>query len=146
MILNRRWFTEKTTIGELFLNPSDEGTRGFECYVLEDKYRGDAPKVPGETCIPYGTYEVIVDFSPKFQTDMLHVMNVPGFEGIRIHPGNVAEDTEGCLLPGITREVDHVNFSRPAYAQLGQKIRAALGRGEKVFLTIQPAPLLHATP
>lgn len=139
LVLIRRWLSDNTTIGELFVDPKNEGDCGFQCYTLEDRYRGDDPadKVPGATCIPCGQYEVTIDYSPKFKVDMPHVMNVPGYEGIRFHAGNDATDTEGCILVGQERAPDRIELSRPAYANLCQRLRVALARGEKLMLRIQ---------
>jgi len=139
LVLVRRWLSEKTTIGELFVNPTDEGSRGFECYTLEDKYRGDDPaaKVFGRTAVPCGEYRVLVDYSPKFKVEMPRLVAVPGFTGVRIHPGNDETDTEGCILVGQQRGEDRLEFSRPAYAQLNQRLRYALGKGEELHLAIQ---------
>lgn len=112
--------TTRTTIGALYV----DGV--FECYVCEDRYRPPPePKVPGETCIPIGRYEVRITHSPRFGVEMPLLLNVPGFEGIRIHPGNGAGDTEGCLLPGRTALPDGVGESRVAYHQLFGKLKAA---------------------
>ena len=90
----------------------------------------------GATCIPLGTYRVVIDFSARFQIRMMHVLSVPMFAGIRIHPGNVAADTEGCLLPGRQRTVDKVLESRIAHGALHAKVETALQRGDEVLLTI----------
>ena len=92
------------TLGELYINDC------FFCHTLEDTDRGlrqntplweiQATKVFGKTAIPAGEYTVRFTFSPRFQRMMLLVENVPGFEGIRIHAGNTAEDTNGCILLG----------------------------------------------
>lgn len=118
LLLQRKWCVKDATIGELFLDGQ------WECYVLEDVIRPIGQKVAGATAIPAGTYRVITDWSPRFQKNMLHVLDVPGFEGIRIHPGNTAKDTEGCLLVGQTVDLTNasVGASRIAYEQLFRKL------------------------
>jgi len=74
------------------------------CYMLEDVVRPKgAVKVPGKTAIPAGRYEVVVNFSNRFQRQMILLLNVPGFDGIRAHGGNTAVDTDGCLLCAYNR-------------------------------------------
>lgn len=62
-----------------------------------------ADKIPGKTAIPAGLYNVELTFSPKFKRELPLILNVPYFEGIRIHRGNKDEDTEGCLIPGLNK-------------------------------------------
>ena len=107
------------TLGELFVDDA------HECWVCEDTVRAPGVKVPGQTAIPAGTYSVIVDFSSRFQRQMPHILNVPMFDGIRIHSGNTAADTEGCLLVGCDRLVGAVGRSRDAFNSLFPKIQAA---------------------
>ena len=75
------------------------------CNTLEPTWRDIGPrgwgiKIPGKTAIPEGCYPLYVTRSPKFGQWLPLVNHVPGFEGIRIHAGNTAEDTEGCILVG----------------------------------------------
>lgn len=135
--LFRHAFTERSTTGLLFIG-SD-----FECFILEDVVR-EAPgfpvaewKVKGKTAIPRGTYRVVISHSHRFQKETPELLDVPGFLGIRIHPGNTDADTEGCLLPGRTRTRDFVGQSRFAYDQLAAKLRAALDRGETIDITVE---------
>lgn len=107
----------------------------FECYTLEDVVRPDGePKVFGETAIPAGEYDVTITFSPHFQRDLPLLHAVPSFEGVRIHPGNTAADTEGCLLVGESRDAESIHNSRAAFDALYPKIRDAIERGEKVTI------------
>lgn len=137
--LTRTWLTKNSTIGELSINGK------FECYVLEDNFPTPYVKVFGKTCIPLGRYQVIVTNSPRFSqltghpVDLPLLVNVPGYEGVRIHPGNTAADTEGCLLPGTTRGVDVVNNSRIAFNALFPKIQTAIANGEAVHITVEVA-------
>jgi len=118
------------TIGQLLVDGE------HECWTLEDIVRPTgAPKVYGKTAIPYGTYPLDITFSNRFQRDLPLVRNVPGFEGIRIHSGNTAENTEGCLLVGTGRTGTSVTNSRVAFNALFVKIRDAIRRGEKVTIT-----------
>lgn len=126
----RKWFTEKSTIGMLYVNGQ------FECYTLEDKVRDYPNKIAGQTAIWYGTYKVVIDFSQRFQKLMPHILNVPLFEGIRIHPGNTDKDTEGCILPGTTKSEDFVGQSKVAYDKFFEKLKTAIDAGEEVMITI----------
>ena len=125
--LKRRWFTDKSTIGEL-----EAGD--FSCFVLEDVVR--EKKIYGETAIPAGRYEIVVTPSNRFKRRLPLLLNVPGYEGIRIHPGNTAEDTEGCLLPGRIRGINTVGNSIPAFNELLFIIQSVLDAGDKVFIEI----------
>lgn len=130
LTLTRRWLTGSSTIGELHHN----GRR--LCYTLEDVVRPAGVKVPGKTAIPAGTYEVIITFSQRFQREMPILLNVPMFEGIRIHSGNTDKNTEGCVLVGLTRAQDFIGKSQAAYGQIFGLIDGALEAGERVFLTV----------
>jgi hypothetical protein len=123
----RKTFTEDSTIGELTVNGQPE------CFTLEDKVR--AVKIHGNTAIPAGIYEVTITFSEKFKKPLPLLLNVPNFAGIRIHSGNTAVDTEGCILVGTTKGPDRVNNSRVAFKALFAKIEAALNK-EKVFIEV----------
>lgn len=93
LVLNRLLKTNTFTIGELLINDK------YQCDILEDKVRLNE-KVYGKTAIPAGTYEIKMTYSPKFKCVMPLLLNVPGFEGIRIHSGNSSKDTLGCLITG----------------------------------------------
>ena len=119
------------------------GTR-WQCVFIEDQVREvmGVPvtqwKIPGTTAIPRGRYRITITMSNRFKRLMPLLHNVPGFSGVRIHPGNTAADTEGCLLPGTSVGADDsmVVGSRVAYAALYAKIEAALANGEEVWMDI----------
>lgn len=117
--------TNKSTIGEL----SIDGV--FECYTLEDVERD--VKIKGITAIPKGTYKVGISMSNRFKKELPILFNVPNFEGVRIHPGNVAENTEGCILVGQTRTLDFIGNSRKAFDKLFAKMKLA----KEITLTIE---------
>lgn len=83
------------TLGQLYVDGKPA------CHTVEDVVRPAGEKVHGKTAIPEGRYQVIVTPSPRFRRDLPLLLKVPNFEGVRIHPGNTAEDTEGCILPGL---------------------------------------------
>jgi len=106
----------------------------FYCYTLEDKVR--TVKIAGETAIPEGTYDVIIDFSNRFQKNMPHILKVPGFEGIRIHSGNTDKDTDGCILVGMDwQKGNFISRSKEAYNGFFTKLQAA----KKAQITIYGA-------
>lgn len=115
----RKHFTEKSTIGELYLNDQ------FVCYTLEDFDRLSLgqPKVYGETAIPQGAYKMIINMSNRFKVSLPLLLNVPGFEGVRIHPGNTDKDTHGCILVGMTKNTDYVGSSKIAMKILMDKLK-----------------------
>lgn len=127
----RQWFTDNSTVGKWFWDNDSASSY----YTLEDVVRELGVKVPGKTAIPKGVYEVRVTFSNRFQKPLPLLLNVPMFEGIRIHPGNTAADTEGCILVGMEKAPDTVSRSREAFDLVFGKIQAAL-KVEKVFLEI----------
>ena len=112
LTVNRRWYTDKSTIGELLVN------NDFFCFTLEDVVREPGVKIPGQTAIPAGHYKVVYDYSPKHQHNLPHILDVPMFTRILIHPGNTNVDTEGCILVGLHREADRITESRKAFDQL----------------------------
>ena len=116
------------TIGELYVDGA------WECHILEDVER--ETKVYGETAIPKGSYNLVITPSNRFKRDLPLLENVPGYTGIRIHPGNVAADTHGCLLPGRTRTDRAVGESKAAFNSLFAKCKQALDDGDTVTVEI----------
>ena len=117
--LRRFEFGTTYTIGKLYVDGI------YHCFTLEDKVR-EGEKVNGQTAIPYGTYSVIIDHSNRFNRDLPHILNVQGFEGVRIHTGNTSADTEGCILVGTTwAGKDFVGNSKFAFDPLFEKMKTA---------------------
>lgn len=137
--LIRKERTDKSTIGELLVNGK------HFCYTLEDKDRGlkqtdslfsiKARKMFGITAIPAGRYEIALTYSNRFKKYMPQLLNVPGYEGIRIHIGNLPEHTEGCLLVGMDKATDRIIDSRIAFEQLMDLFKKAATIG-KIYITI----------
>lgn len=123
----RQASSARSTLGEMHIDGQ------FECFTLEDVVR--PVKVKGMTAIPAGSYEVIISFSERFKRLLPLLLNVPNFDGVRIHAGNTDADTEGCLLVGQTQSADFIGKSRAAFDQLFAKLQAASAR-EKIFIEI----------
>ena len=120
------------TIGKLYIDDK------YFCDCLEDVNRDLystmseeeilSKKVYGETAIPYGTYKVAMNtVSPKFanrswakpyQGCIPRILDVKGFQGVLIHPGNKKEDTLGCLLVGFNKVKGKVVNSVKTFKEL----------------------------
>ena len=87
--------------------------------------------------IPEGRYAVVISYSPKFKEWLPILLGVPMFRGIRIHAGNTAKDTEGCILPGENLKVGMVLNSRIWLKRIKDLIVEAKARGEPVWITIR---------
>jgi hypothetical protein len=136
-----RWlWGNKSVIGRLTVDGR------MLCFTLEDKDRGltqemdsdelTLTKVPGQTAIPYGTYLVTIDDSARFKRPMPHILDVPGFAGVRIHPGNTDVETEGCVLLGSHVQGDDFVTDSVAAFNLFLPLLAKAVLTDKVTLTI----------
>lgn len=132
--LNRVQFTEKSTIGELWVDDDEDRF----CFTLEDKVRAPGVKVAGKTAIPAGQYEIIINWSQRFKRPMPLLLDVPNFEGVRIHAGNSEVDTEGCILVGFNRSPDFVGNSRQAFDTLFATMQREFNEKETITIDIQP--------
>jgi hypothetical protein len=142
--LVRKFKGPEYTIGDLFIDGAKI------CNTLEDTVRvlidknndGDFDdpgegKIYGETAIPAGRYEVVVTYSPRFKKYLPLLLKVPGFAGIRIHPGNTAKDTHGCILPGINKSKGSISESVKYFTLIFDKITKVLNVDKrKVFIEI----------
>lgn len=116
----------------------------YFCDVLEDTQRGlkqtddlqviKSKKIYGSTAIPRGTYKITMDVvSNKFKSrswakpyggKLPRLLDVPGYEGVLIHPGNTSKDTLGCILVGKNNIVGQVTNSVNTFHTLMNKLLA----------------------
>jgi hypothetical protein len=139
--LDRAWKRKGYTISRLYINGE------LFCNALEDEDRGlrqdqdlatiKAKKIAGETAIPSGNYMVTLTYSPRFRKMLPLLNDVPGFSGVRIHSGNTAKDTEGCILVGQNLEKGKVLNSRAWYDKLLAKMQEAWNKKDHVVIDIQ---------
>lgn len=131
LILERVYKKPAYTIGKLYINDL------YFCDTLEDVVRDIAAdgsgKVYGATAIPAGQYEVKLTYSPRFKRVLPLLCNVPFFTGVRIHAGNTANDTEGCILVGKNRVVGKVLDSR----MWEQRLINELKKEKKIIIIIK---------
>lgn len=136
--------SQAATIGRL----EDDSGR-WMAWTLEDvvRERAGVPvsawKMPGSTAIPSGTYQLQLTYSPKFKTVLPILVDVPGYTGVRIHAGNSAEDTEGCILVGLDRGRNWIGRSREALGIVLYQLQGAIAASELVYLTVENAPGVH---
>ena len=149
--VERRWPKVTYTIGRLYIDGI------YYCDPLEDYDRGlrqsdplrdiQRRKIAGETAIPKGTYEVAMNVtSPKYagvawyynfcRGKMPRLKDVPGFDGILIHPGTSALDTKGCILVGKNTKVGKLTDSRACFMEVYKLMKEAADHGEKITIEI----------
>ena len=131
LLLQRHVSTDECTTGDLYLNGQ------WYCYTLEDVVRKD--KIKGKTAIPRGLYKVTVNWSSRFNRPLPLLLDVPKFVGVRIHTGNTADDTEGCILVGKALGKDGIYKSKEAYNDLFERIKVALNLNNEITIEIRNA-------
>ena len=140
LTLIRKWKKTEYTIGQLFAggrlicNVIEDADRGLNQFMSEAELR--RRKIIGETAIPVGTYKLGVSVSPKFGRKLVEVLNVPGYSGIRIHKGNTAKDSAGCLIPGNNTEKGKVTNSTKYEELITSMVESAINNDEEAYLTI----------
>lgn len=132
LTVNRFIVVGDATIGVLTINGK------FECFTLEDVHR--EVKVYAKTRIPAGTYPLTLSYSNRFSkkyqgfgvgTGVPEVHGVKGFKHIRMHIGNCARESEGCILLGTKWKPAfgaYIKDSRTAYIALLKKLIATNGK------------------
>lgn len=133
LTLIRKPSTKHYTEGELFL-----GEKKL-CDTLEDRVREirtRSDKIAGYTAIPAGKYRILWTYSNKFKRHTPELEQVPWFSTIRIHAGNTAEDTRGCILVGRKGEEGQLILSRLTTEKIYNLISSAIMKKEPVYITI----------
>lgn len=121
---------EGYTLGDMFLDNVKF------CYTVEDEIQKGA-KIDGRTAIPCGRYRLTTSFSNRFQRVLPLVLDVPGFSGIRIHGGNRAEDSHGCILVGKVRTRNGVANCPDTVRRIIESIEDAADLGIETWLEIK---------
>jgi Steigviridae/Suoliviridae L,D-carboxypeptidase/transpeptidase len=130
--IKRIWFTDQSTQGELYID--DE----FAFYTLELPNKDGKPG----SCIPQGTYKIEIWPSKKFGREMPLITGIPGRSEIEIHWGNTPENTEGCVLLGLSQASNFIGDSRLAFDAFWDKTEAAIRAGD-CTLTVQGGAMVQ---
>lgn len=131
--LERMIFTDLSTIGDIRFDGD------FFCYSLELSCRKGNSS--GKLAIPAGTYEVTLGASSESELEkkvgypLPLINNVPGRTGIRMHIANWPHELEGCVAPGMRKDLDCVYDSGTAMKRLLEEIKLRLKRG-KLFISV----------
>lgn len=137
LCVQRRGFTLTSTEGDLLIDSQ-------RIYAsLEDVVRARGVKVPGKTAIPAGRYRVILTMSNRFKRVLPLLLDVPMFDGIRIHRLNKSSESEGCIGVGFDQTSltdDWIGRSGAAEEDLVKRIQTAIDAGQKVWITIAGDP------
>ena len=133
IVLKRIAKRDTYTIGQLYIDGQ------YWCDTLEDRVRdlSKERKVAGETAIPAGTYDVVVNISPKFKRLLPRLLSVPHFEGVLIHRGNTAADSAGCILVGENKAIGKVLNSTVWERRITEYLLDAQNKGEDIKITIE---------
>lgn len=140
ILVKRTFLGDAYTIGHMYINGV------YFCDTLEDPVRdtnkngvfdNGEKKIAGDTAIPYGTYPITVNVSPKFKRELPRLSGVAEFEGVLIHRGNTAKDTAGCILVGENKVKGKVINSTPYEEQIVKYCKSAIEMGEDITITIE---------
>lgn len=141
LVLRRDVLIETHTMGQMLAD------RRRICWTLEDPIREQVNeggyfwesefKVPKKTAIPSGRYELTVRRSQRFGRDLVEILRVPDFTAVLCHGGNTVEDTEGCPLLGMERNLreGRVWNCAPAVDLFTNIVREAL-KADRVWLEV----------
>ncbi len=139
--LIRKYYQAKYTIGRLYVNNRffSDCLEPPSLHLTERTALGTIliAKYKGYRAIPTGRYRILITRSRRFGRWLPLLMNVKGFEGIRIHPGNKPEDTWGCILLGFNRRKGYVLDSTRCVLTLVKMMTEAIAKGEKVFVEVR---------
>lgn len=138
LTVNRHPHGITCTIGDLLIDGD------FFAHTLEDLPR--ETKIPGETRIPAGTYQVLLTVSPAVaagklwsplpSTELPLLIHVPGFDGVRIHAGNTDKNTQGCILVGHWSGGEFIRESRKVLELLCDRMVVAKAMRQAVTIEI----------
>lgn len=153
LTLKRIALRSEYTIGKLYVDG------GHVCDTIEDavrdldkdgKFANGEVKIPGKTAIPYGRYEITMkvkspkysnfskySWAKKYDGYLPRLLNVPHFDGVLIHVGNSALDSEGCIIVGENKVVGKVINSVNTFRRLmDEYLVPAKKRNENIVITI----------
>ena len=139
--LIRKYYQAKYTIGRLYVNNRffSDCLEPPSLHLTERSALGTIliAKYKGYRAIPTGRYRILITRSRRFGRWLPLLLNVKGFEGIRIHAGNKPEYTRGCILLGFNRRKGYVLDSTRCVLTLVKMMTEAIAKVEKVFMEVR---------
>lgn len=133
--VSKQKIKEERAVPEWFCNTMEPTARKLTSRMPQTVIRRH--KIIGKTAIPTGRYRILITRSRRFGRWLPLLLNVKGFEGIRIHAGNKPEDTKGCILLGFNRRKGYVLNSTQCVQQLMRRMTEAMEKGERVFVEVR---------
>ncbi len=133
--VSKQKIKEERAVPEWFCNTMEPTARKLTSQMPQTVIRRH--KIIGKTAIPTGRYRILITRSRRFGRWLPLLLNVKGFEGIRIHAGNKPEDTRGCILLGFNRRKGYVLDSTRCVLTLVKMMTEAIAKGEKVFMEVR---------
>ncbi len=133
MRLERDTVTADYTLGTLTY---DGAYIGETCEDADRHLENGGEKIYGQSAIPRGTYRVILSYSPRFRKVLPELIRVPGFSGIRMHGGNTADDTLGCILLGLRRDDHGIGNCAPAMRRLTELLMESARIGDPCWIEV----------
>ena len=153
LTLKRIALRSEYTIGKLYVDGE------YVCDTIEDtvrdldkdgKFANGEVKIPGKTAIPYGRYEITMkvkspkysnfskySWAKKYDGYLPRLLNVSQFDGVLMHVGNSALDSEGCIIVGENKVVGKVINSVNTFRRLmDDYIVPAKKRNERIVIAI----------
>lgn len=153
LTLKRIALRSEYTIGKLYVDGEyvadtiEDTVRDLD---KDGKFANGEVKIPGKTAIPYGRYEITMkvkspkysnfskySWAKKYDGYLPRLLNVPHFDGVLIHVGNSALDSEACILVGENKVVGKVINSVNTFRRLmDEYLVPAKKRNENIVITI----------
>lgn len=139
LLLKRIAYKPTYTIGKLYINDT------YFCDTIEDvnrdlnkngKFDNGEIKIKDKTCIPFGTYKVIVNISQRFKRLLPRILNVPNFDGILMHNGIDETSSSGCIILGKNTIVGKVTESREYMNKLTDLLKNTQDKNEEITIQI----------
>lgn len=124
VILVRDLYDKTYTLGTLMVY--DGPLRVFTSRCLERPWTDNKPKV---SCVPAGTFPIVLEFSPAFKRELWELKDVPNRSEAKVHPANYVRQLLGCIAPGLSvGDIDHDGLpDMVSSAEALKRFMAAMG-------------------
>ena len=101
IILNRDFKQDKQTLGVCYIKDNNKGVVVFKSEAIERGWKDNQRMI---SCIPDGTYSVVLEYSDRFKTMLWEIKGVPNRSECKFHAANYARQLNGCIALGNNRK------------------------------------------